>query len=303
MTTSPAVKRMAFGSDVLFGGGSTLPTGSPSLYDPEPLSSEGPVYQLPSHWYQQPDVFTDEDHQRMAQGSLQEKNHRTNQNPTEMEGNKQLSQAGGGEDVQILEVDLEETSQPICTEHDQESCSQGLVPQEPTASCQKYQDMQVCGYEEMSTVQSTDNYSQDCSVEDEQLLPEAETLRQLDGVLREQMNEEIEHFRSNLHSLLTDHYLRHRYFLNSGNLSSDSEVPYGPQSAIPMSDSLCSSGSEACTTSESQASDNENRYGIDIPATVPDRGQEEHLKQQYLISMLTSASIITNALRKKEYSV
>ncbi|XP_035685958.1 uncharacterized protein LOC118422468 isoform X4 [Branchiostoma floridae] len=275
---SPAAKRMTFSSEVLFAG--ALPTGSPSLY-------------------KQPDLCTEEDYQMLSQSSKQED--RTNQKQTEMEGNKQAAE----EEVQILEVELEEKPQQICAEHEEENCSQGEVPQESTGSCLNYQDMQVGGYEDTNTVQcgltNTDNYSQDCSIEDEQLLPEAETLRQLDGVLREQMNEEIEQFRSNLHGLLTDHYLRHRYFLNSGNISSD--MPYGPQSTAPMNDSLCSSGSEACATSESLTSDNENRYGMDIPATVPDRGQEEHMKQQYLISMLTSASVITNALRKKEFSV
>ncbi|XP_035685956.1 uncharacterized protein LOC118422468 isoform X2 [Branchiostoma floridae] len=296
---SPAAKRMTFSSEVLFAG--ALPTGSPSLYDSEPLILPSDVsgYQLPSHWYKQPDLCTEEDYQMLSQSSKQED--RTNQKQTEMEGNKQAAE----EEVQILEVELEEKPQQICAEHEEENCSQGEVPQESTGSCLNYQDMQVGGYEDTNTVQcgltNTDNYSQDCSIEDEQLLPEAETLRQLDGVLREQMNEEIEQFRSNLHGLLTDHYLRHRYFLNSGNISSD--MPYGPQSTAPMNDSLCSSGSEACATSESLTSDNENRYGMDIPATVPDRGQEEHMKQQYLISMLTSASVITNALRKKEFSV
>ncbi|XP_078618671.1 uncharacterized protein LOC144886107 isoform X4 [Branchiostoma floridae x Branchiostoma japonicum] len=275
---SPAAKRMTFSSEVLFAG--TLPTGSPSLY-------------------KRPDLCTEEDYQMLSQSSKQED--RTNQKQTEIEGNKQAAE----EEVQILEVELEEKPQQIRSEHEEENCSQGEVPLESTGSCLNYQDMQVGGYEDTNTVQSgltnTDNYSQDCSIEDEQLLPEAETLRQLDGVLREQMNEEIEQFRSNLHGLLTDHYLRHRYFLNSGNISSD--IPYGPQSTAPMNDSLCSSGSEACATSESLTSDNENRYGMDIPATVPGRGQEEHMKQQYLISMLTSASVITNALRKKEFSV
>ncbi|XP_066274529.1 uncharacterized protein [Branchiostoma lanceolatum] len=240
---SPAAKRMTFSSEVLFGGESTtLPAGSPLLYDSEPLCSDGPVYQLPSHWYKQQDMCTDEDYERLAQ--VLQQGEGTNQKRTEVEGNKQVSQADE-EEVQILEVqDIEEKSQQTCTELEEETCSQGVVPLEPTGCCLGYQDMQVCGYEDTNTVQSgltnTDNYSQDCSVEDEQLLPEAETLRQLDGVLREQMNEEIEQFRSNLHGLLTDHYLRHRYILNSGNISS--EVPCGPPSAVPMNDSLCSSG-------------------------------------------------------------